>query len=151
MKENIFKEFVLDFCEERSVEVRLNADEKAFLLNAAESAYEKIINNKKSLSLFEAMLLSDVWSILSDDLRIHYRSNVLLSIHIAMSHIMEYGEIKQCLRFGFEFATPYDYDCDYYDCNSYWSYERKDCETEEYYWLSYEVKEYKGAIRAPIY
>lgn len=150
MKEDIiFKEFILDFCKKRSVEVCLNAEEKAFLLNSAESAYEKVINNKKSLSLFEAMLLSDVWYFLSGDLRIHYRSNVLRSIHITMSHVMEYSEMKQCLRFGFEFADAADYD--YYDWDSYWTYERKDSETEEYYWLSYEVKEYKGAVKTPIY
>lgn len=149
MKEDIsFKEVFLNFCEKHSKELNLKSEDKVYLISSANRIYENIMNSSNwRSSLFDIMLLQDLWlsNLMSEKMNKDYR----YYFWNKPKGIMLDSEIKECIRFGFEFCDASDYD--YYDWDSYWLYEREDCETEEYYWRAYEVKEYKGAIHTPIY
>lgn len=153
MKEDIkFKEVFIIFCNKRIEKLGLNSTEAEYLISSAMNVYKNIMKGSVwPAPLFEAMLLEDVWlsNLMSNELNECYRIYFWRPYYIAPKGVMFYNEIKECIRFGFEFCDASDYD--YYDWDSYWSYERKDCETEEYYWRMYEIKEYKGAVSQSIY
>lgn len=153
MKEDIkFKEVFIIFCNKRIEKLGLNSTDAEYLLSSAMNVYKNIMNGSIwAAPLFETMLLEDFWSanLMSNELNEYFSVYFWRPYYMAPKGVMLESEIKECIRFGFEFYDASDYD--YYDWDSYWSYERQGCETEEYYWLAYEVKEYKGAIRAPIY
>ena len=153
MKEDIkFKEVFIIFCNKRIEKLGLNSTEAEYLIGSAMNVYKNIMKGSIwPAPLFETMLLQDVGlsNLMSDELNENYRLCFWRPYYMAPKGIMLDSDIKECIKFGFEFADASDYA--YYDWDSYWSYEREDGETEEYYWLNYEVKEYKGAVKAPIY
>lgn len=153
MKEDIkFKEVFIIFCNKRIEKLGLNSTEAEYLISSAMNVYKNIMKGSIwPAPLFETMLLEDVWlsHLMSTEMNEYYRVYFWRPYYMAPNGVMLESEIKECIKFGFEFCDASDYA--YYDWDSYWSYDRKGCETEEYYWRTYEVKEYKGAIHTPIY